>query len=332
MVAGRAASDDLELRSEIRRILVKAGNSPDPEVVLSAARCMEQWADGSDAVALVELAQIAPLEVAQAAGQALMSLARRDPDSVREAVQRIPLDGPASPQLLAVVAEVGGESAFDSLNAALSSQDPTVREAAVTGLGRLGGTRVAEVVAFSLADENPEVQVAAALALGRMRDASGHAIGTEALIAANDSDAPGVQVAVAHALGETGDPRAVEALRSMARSRTPGVTVTAIEGLRRLGDQRLEELLIDSLEHEDEEAVKQALSALSDLRGSGALSYLYQALEHEAWDVRRMAAELIGTLGDKAGVKPLQVRRLIETDELVCQAVEQALAALGEVS
>lgn len=331
LVASKSVIDDPALEKRIRETLHRASNSADPDVVLSAARCMEQWAEGSDASSLVELAQIAPEEIAQAAGHALMALARRSPNSLKDAIQRIPLEGPGCPQLLAVVAEVGGKSAFETLTASLSSGDPAIREAAVTGLARLGGSRVAEVVAFSLADESPQVQSAAALALGRLRDESDRPVGTDALIAAIDNDTPGVQVTVAHALGETGDPRAIEALRRIARSRTPGVTVTAIEGLRRLGDCRLEELLIDSLEHDDEEAVKQALMALCEKPDSKTLEHLSRALEHEAWDVRRLAAELLGKLADREAIKVLQVRRLVETDELVGLAVEQALVALGEV-
>jgi HEAT repeat protein len=329
LVASRTTEPPGDLREHIHRALLKASNSTEPEVVLSAARCMEHWGESSDASLLVELAQIAPEEIARAAGQALMALAKRAPESVKEAIQIIPFEGPARPQLLAVVAELGGPGSFEELRAALSSQDSAIREAAVTGLARLGGSHVADVVAFSLADESPDVQVAAALALGRLRDDSGGAIGTDALIAAVNNDSPGVQVAVAHALGETEDPRAIDALRAMARSRSPGVTVTAIEALRRLGDRHLEELLIDSLEHEDEEAVKQAMIALSELRGTNALGYLCRALEHEAWDVRRLAAERLGKLANRDAIKPLQVRRLIETDELVCQAVEEALVTLG---
>jgi HEAT repeat protein len=330
LVASNAAPEDPALRDEIHKAIVQASNSADPELVLSATRCMERWGTGSDAHALVELAQISPQEVAETAGQALMALAKREPESVREAIQRIPMEGPASPQLLAVVAEVGGDSAFETLKAALLSQDDAIRETAVTGLARLGGSHIAEVVAFSLADESPRVQVAAATALGRLRDEAGRPVGADALLANVESDTPGIQVAVAQALGETGDPRAIDALRRMARSRIPGVTVTAMEGLRRLGDTRLDELLIDALDHEDEEAVKQALLTLSERRGSGALGYLCTALEHESWDVRRLAAEILGKLGDRNAINPLQMRRLVETDELVCSAVEEALAALGE--
>jgi HEAT repeat protein len=331
IVANRSTIVDPTLKDRIRATLRQANNSTDPDVVLSATRCMEQWAEGSDAPSLVELAQIAPEEIAQTAGHALMALARRSPEHLKDIIQRIPLEGPACPQLLAVVAEVGGERAFEALNSSLSSGDPAIREAAVTGLARLGGSRVAEVVAFSLADESAQVQSAAALALGRLRDESGRPVGTDALIAAIDNDTPGVQVTVAHALGETGDPQAIDALRRIARSRTPGVTVTAIEGLRRLGDCRLEELLIDSLEHEDEEAVKQALLALCEKPDEKTREHLSRALEHEAWDVRRLAAELLGKLADREAIKALRVRRLVETDELVGLAVEQALAALGEV-
>lgn len=331
LVASKSDVDDPALEQRIRETLHRASNATDPDVVLSAARCMEQWAEASDVPSLVELAQIAPEEIAQAAGHALMALARRSPGSLKDAIQRIPLEGPACPQLLAVVAEVGGESAFETLKASLSSGDPAIREAAVTGLARLGGSHVAEVVAFSLADESPQVQSAAALALGRLRDELDRPVGTDALIAAIDNDTPGVQVTVAHALGETGDPRAIEALRKLARSRTPGVTVTAIEGLRRLGDCRLEELLINSLEHDDEEAVKQALLSLCEKPDSKTRELLSRALEHEAWDVRRLAAELLGKLADREATKVLQVRRLVETDELVGLALEQALVALEEV-
>ena len=49
-------------------------------------------------------------------------------------------------------------------------------------------------------------------------------------------------------------------------------------------------------------------------------------LAHHAWDVRSLAASLLGALGTDAARASLRERARVETDELVSAAIASALA------
>jgi HEAT repeat protein len=82
------------------------------------------------------------------------------------------------------------------------------------------------------------------------------------------------------------------------------------------------------LAHFDVEVVKSSLQMLaneSDLRAS---AHLGACLDHEAWDVRRLAADLLGKIGGEVAHGLLRTKLSIETEPLVREAL---LRALGEV-
>ncbi len=321
---------DPVLIGELRRVLRTAISHGEPGVVRAAVRCMEHWGEAYDAVALVRAAQADGPEVAQACGLALVELARRARPAVEQAVYGIELDGPAGAPLATLVAELGGPNAFSRLQAGLSSQDADTRKAVVTGLAKLGGAKAAELVAFCLADESVDVQMTAARALGKLRDEAGRPVGIDSLFLALHSESPGVQAATVRALGDAGDERAIEPLRSLARTGGQGVVPAAIEALRRLGDSALDELLVEALSSDDEEVVKQALVAIFEGRARDALEHLNTGLKHPAWDVRQLAADLLGELGDKRAVASLRAQLEVEQDELVAGTITGALARLEE--
>jgi HEAT repeat protein len=68
---------------------------------------------------------------------------------------------------------------------------------------------------------------------------------------------------------------------------------------------------------------------VADARGANCVATLSEALSHRAWDVRRLAAELLGGLGDRRARVALLARRDHEVDDLALEAMEQALNALG---
>lgn len=319
---------DPELVREIRNSLRQGIESRDPNVALSAARCLGEWGEEQDAEALVAAAENGTEEVARACGRSLLSLAERARDAVQKAVGRARLQGANSAPLAAVLGSLGGPDALDRLKAALGSQDPSLRRQAVAGVAKLGGTEAAELVAFFLADENPDVQVTAAGALGSLRDRKGRPGGSDALLAALRSGSSAVQAAAARALGETGDSRAEPALRERVRGDDPEVALAALEALGQLGSPDLDDLLVEALSSPDEEVVKQALIAMGDLGSERAVERIAIALEHPGWDVRRLAADLLGGLRRRDAASALLARLETETDELVRDALRKALAEL----
>ena len=67
------------------------------------------------------------------------------------------------------------------------------------------------------------------------------------------------------------------------------------------------------------------LARESDLRAG---AHLGACLDHEAWDVRRLAADLLGRIGGEVANGLLRTKLAIETEPLVREAL---LRALGDV-
>jgi HEAT repeat protein len=170
------------------------------------------------------------------------------------------------------------------------------------------------------------VQLAAVRALGRLRDEEGGAPGAPHLLELMESSDDEELVAAAiRALGEAGDARALGVLRPLARSGEPMRAVFAVEAIARLADPRRVDALIDALSHPDSEVVKAALRGLSAERDERVGAHLGACLDHEAWDVRRLAADLIGRAGQSGAVGLLRAKLAQETEPLVREAIQRAL-------
>lgn len=326
---GSAHPSDAELVQQVRRALRRGLMGDSSNLRLSAARCMGSWAEAQDAALLVETAATESEDVAFACGRALSELAKTEHAAVDRVTRDISLEGPAGAPLTTLIASLGGPDVVARLQGALSAQEPATRKAAIEALASIPDPVVPELIAFALADESVDVQMTAARALGSLRDPDGNAVGMEMLMLALGSEVDGVRASAARALGATGDRRSVAPLRDLISQGSAGVVLAAIEGLRALGDTDMGELLTEALKHDDEEVVKQALYAVVDARGAGCVETLSATLNHRAWDVRRLAAELLGGLGDRRARVALLTRRDHEVDDLALEAVKQALAALG---
>jgi HEAT repeat protein len=323
-----AAFDHARLRGALRAAL-GAGH---PALAAAAARSLAQWAEASDAEALVATAVDRDAEpLIHASATALDALAHRAPDAVRDALADVRLEGTAGAVLLPIVARLGGERTVERVQTAMSSDAASTRRSALEALSAIGGQNTVDDVTLALADESVDVRMAAARVLGSLRDEDGRPVGAEQLLLALSSESAAVRGAAARALGVTGDGRAVEALRELLRDREPGVAVAAMEGLRALRDPTLGDLLVEALGHQDDEVVKQALLALREAAGGRMAHRLTLGLSHPSWDVRRLAAGLLGQVGGDEVVAALRARLEDEPDDLVRAAVTESLNKLGEV-
>ncbi|MCW5788803.1 MAG: HEAT repeat domain-containing protein [Polyangiaceae bacterium] len=221
----------------------------------------------------------------------------------------------------------------------LNSESAVVRRAVAEALGSVRSARSVDIVVFALTDEEPEVQLAAVRALGRARSPEGQPLGVERLLELIERSPDEIVVAAAlPALGETQDPRAAAALRPLARSASALVAVSAVEALgglaRELGPRAGQALsgLIEALSHPEPEVVKAAASALSEHPDPRVVTHLGACLDHEAWDVRRLAADLIGRRGGPGTIELLTARHALETDRSVREAVARALTRLASAS
>jgi HEAT repeat protein len=148
----------------------------------------------------------------------------------------------------------------------------------------------------------------------------------EPLLLALSREQPDVQAEAARALGRCNDARALPRLRALLPDAPAQVRIAAIEALRELGDEQLGDVLVDVLGADDSEVVKAALSALAEAGGARGLSRVAIALEHRAWDVRRLAAELLTGTRDPMLIELVAQRLEREQDSLVREALEVTLA------
>lgn len=324
------ASARLERHAEpLRKLLRGSIHSPDPDLAAVAARCLAEWAEADDASRLASLAVRSQPHLAAICADALERLAAVEHDVVSEAILGVNLDSSGGAQLTSLVATLAGEAALERLHTALLARDPETRCAAIHGIARIGGVRAAELIAFSLTDESPEVQAVAADALGTVRDAEGRSVGVEPLLIALDGENADVRAAAARALGTAGESRAIEPLRRHVRGESASVSIAALEALRRLDPGSLDDLLVDMLAHQDREVVKQVLKGLAESTDPRAVTRLAIGLAHGDWAVRRLAATLLSERGDDEALQALQERAPLESDELVCAVIDEALAKLG---
>jgi HEAT repeat protein len=273
------------------------------------------------------------VSVRMAAGGALAAIARRHPDRARELARRFGPDATEAQVVAAVLTALGEpvrgtlEDDVAFLSQALSSDNPHVRRAALDAFASLACSLGVEAVAFALTDEEREVQLAAVRALGRMRSEDGSVAGLQNLfdlIARNEDDS--LVAAAIQALGQAGDPRALTVLKPLVRSDTAVHAVAAVEALGNIADPRRVEALTSALSHPDPEVVKAALRVLAQEQDPRVPAHVGACLDHEAWDVRRLAADLLGDIG--AATDLLRAKLSIEPEPLVKDAVQRAL---GEV-
>jgi HEAT repeat protein len=220
------------------------------------------------------------------------------------------------------------EDDFRVLERALAHDQQHVRCAAIDALAQAGGEAAADAVVFALADEEHDVQLAAVRALGQLGRAD-----PLADLVANTRDAV-LLAAAFRALSDADPARAVAAACPLVTHADAAIACAALESIGQMGSARVstsvtaacEDALFQALDHEDIEVVKLALSLVGSQPGPRALARLGLCLDHPSWDVRRMAAELLGhsqALGSQA---LLRARYERETDPLVRDAIAMAVS------
>ena len=262
---------------------------------------------------------------------ALQAMVNRHPNCAARLVQNSAVDGPHAMAAVVTMATLIGISGYDRsvdtefLSRAMAHESPQVRRVALEALVSCGHASSTDMALFALTDEESEVRRAAVRALGRASDANAIERLIDIIRVSDDMD---LVVTAIRALGESDNPRALPVLRPVARGGTPIVAVAAVEAIAQIRDARRIDALIDSLAHADVEVVKASLQMLareSDLRAG---AHLGACLDHEAWDVRRLAADLLGRIGGDVANGLLRTKLAIETEPLVREAL---LRALGDV-
>lgn len=293
-----------------------------PEVAAAAAGVLGSKGTGDDLARLAPLVASDDPRLAAAARSALASLAREHRAAAQALLGTLVPDGPHAAAGCLLVEATRSNEAWAAR--AFATGDARTRRAAVEALAAVGTGEARDTVTLALADEEHDVRIAAVRALGRLG-------GIDALAALLASPGDGELVGAAlRALGDA-DPDRTEALaRPLVRNDDAAIACAAIDAIGRWGGPRREEDLFEALGHRDQGVVTLAISELAHSPSSRAIARLGACLEHPAWEVRRLAAEVLGQTGQASATKLLRARLDREDDPSVREALQDALSARPE--
>lgn len=312
--------------------------SSSPEVVSAALGTLAAVGDANALEPVSPLLFSADARLRRAATETLEVMTRRHPEAAQAIAWKARPDTEDALPAAIIMATLGrpirsAAEDVEFLSLALTSSHPQIRRASVEALARFGSDAAVEAVAFLLTDEEPNVSAAALRALGRMRRADDTAAGLIPLLElVRRGGAEEIMAAVASALGDTGDPRAQTVLCELVATGSPRVAVSAVEALASFRGPSRNSALFVALHHPDPEVVKAAMPRLADDPDSMVCSHLTALLVHSAWDVRRLAADLLGRVGGESTLRHLRRRMALEPEELVREALQRALLELENQS
>jgi HEAT repeat protein len=348
----QGADPDL-LRAALRDSL----GDPSVEVLACAVEGLGAMGEGQDLKRVVALIEHHDERIAASATKAVSELAARHVSEARELLYGGPAEGeprerrddepmrdavgdPEHDQLALGCILLGAialnqpltRDDVQLLELALAHNHPRVRRAAIEALANAGGEAAAGAIVFALADEEHEVQIAAVRALGQL----GRADPLARLVA--DPRDPVLTAVALRALGEADPGRALAAARPLLTRTDPAVACAAVEAVGYLawprGSARVlphiaaacEDALFSAFEHPDPEVVRLALSTVEAQPGPRVLSRLALCLDHASWEVRRVAAELLGQDKSPGAQALLRARYDREREPVVRDAIAAAVS------
>lgn len=219
------------------------------------------------------------------------------------------------------LSKVVGEEDLSLLLSAMKDERDAVRAAAAEGLSMLQSAEARRALLLSLSDESALVRKAVASHLMRF---SGDAVRDALIVATRDEDGE-VAATAAQGLSRFGDDKTKEALSSLVQSERALVAIAAISALNQVAPEALAGWLGFLLSHKDVEVIKEAVRVVLAKNETLAQQFGDRLLSHPQWDVRYVA---VTTLGNFRSLSPmLMARQSTETDQLVRQALDEALAA-----
>jgi HEAT repeat protein len=323
---------------EARRALSGALSSSSPDSVRAALGALTRVGDADCMPALVRL--LDDESWVSSVEPALVAISQRNPARALSFVQLGSLQGSLSHATAVVIAALAPRGKLGSLDPSeltaflvslLMSTSHEQRRAALVALAELGPSEALDAVRFALADEEQAVRVEAVRALGRLKDKDQSIVGVPALleVVAEARDQV-LLLAALRALGESSDPRALSVLGPLVRSSDARVAVAAVEALSRHADPRRLSSLFDGLHHAESEVVKAAMLAIAAEPDARVIVHLGACLDQSAWDVRRLAADLLGRAPSEASAALLRARLSVEQDPMVKDALARALESSGQ--
>ena len=302
------------------------------EVVVSAVESLGPLGEAKDLRKIASWVWHADARIAAAATNAASELAARHVAAAR-ALLRAPR--PKHDPLVLACVLLGAIASTQALRdddvrvlqRALAHDDAHVRRAAVDALAQGGGDAAADAVVFALADEVHDVRIAAVRALGRL----GRPEPLAGLVGSTND--PVVTATALRALSEADPERALASARPLLSHADAAMACAAVEAIGNLTTRRTskrppahlmaacEDSLFAALDHPDAEVVKLSLSLVASHPGPRALARVGSCLDHPSWEVRRVAAELLGQDASAGARDLLHASYERERDPVVREAI-----------
>jgi HEAT repeat protein len=161
--------------------------------------------------------------------------------------------------------------------------------------------------------------------LGHARDGEGGAPGTPFLVdLAHKHPDSELELEALRALGQTGDGTALDFIESRVAAASALIAVAAVEALAAFEPRRFVGTLTAALGHTDSEVVKAALQALSRLQELPE-GPVVVCLSHPVWDVRRLAADVLGSHPSASAREALARHLAAEGESMVREAIVRSL-------
>jgi HEAT repeat protein len=333
---GRLPVDGVSV--EARRLLTGALKSPSPDILRSALGALMRVGDADCMPELVRL--LGDQTLVASIEPALSAISQRHPQSALALIDLQCPEGPLAHSTALIIAALSSRGQIASLEDAelaaclmrlLMSTSHDERRAALMALGEVASVDALDAVRFALADEEPAVRVQAVRTLGRLKGRGQVSVGVPALLeVVDEARDPALVLVALRALGESSDPRALGVLGPLVRATDARVAVAAVEALSRHADPRRLSSLFDGLHHSEPEVVKAAMLAIAAEPDPRVIVHLGACLDQSAWDVRRLAADLLGRAPSEASAALLRARLAVEQDPMVKDALSRALESSGQ--
>ena len=234
---------------------------------------------------------------------------------------------PAKLNSLSIYVNIQGEGYHDELLLASKDSDSTIRQKAVSLMGKFSEERFGDQLVLSLADESASVRLAAINAVVRLRPEKG----VEPLISSLEDSDVWIRTAAAQALGEYGHAAAIEPLMRHLESDLPPVRIAAIEALGKSGQASVRNVLFRCTTDPDIEIRRAAVLALARVPGEEVFRRLMDSMSDHDWRIRAAAAAALGIRADSKALSSLH-RALEDSDTYVQESAVLALDKIADRS
>jgi HEAT repeat protein len=239
---------------------------------------------------------------------------------------------PLKARLLELIAAHREADTLPAFRQAARDAEPSVRIAALRGIGTLGDPRGEATLAEAIDKGSPEVKVAAleawlALASARLtagdRPAARRLYGRAVELAADNAQ----RAAAVAGLGRVGDPAALAAIEPHLKAKAPALRDAAYGALLRLPGPAATQAIAEAV-GDAPHALKPRLLAALGRRGDPAgVGVLLTAAGSKQQAVALAAVRALGQIGDRGAIVPLlDLAEKTKTESVRDAAVDAALA------